>query len=84
MPYEEQSTHKRSLGALRKSIKTKPRSPDFTGQMKLQRHTVETITKQFENTEDDEVVANLAGWINYLNNEKCVTVELFKIRRQRT
>jgi hypothetical protein len=36
-------THKRSLGALRRASKTKPKSPDLTGQMKLQRHTAATI-----------------------------------------
>jgi len=71
MDYEEQPTHKRSLGALKKAEKTKPRSPDCTGPIKLQRHTIETFNKQFEQTESDEIVANLAGWRNgpYLNVE---------------
>jgi hypothetical protein len=38
---------KRSLGTLRKATKTKPRSPDLTGQMKLQRHTAAAILEQF-------------------------------------
>ena len=38
---------KRSLGALRKANKTKPKSPDLTGQMKLQRHTAAILVKQF-------------------------------------
>jgi len=38
---------KRSLGALRKANKTKPKSPDLTGQMKLQRHTAATIVERF-------------------------------------
>ena len=38
---------KRSLGALRKANKTKPKSPDLTGQMKLQRHTAAAIVEQF-------------------------------------
>jgi hypothetical protein len=38
---------KLSLGALRKANKTKPKSPDLTGQMKLQRHTAAAIVKQF-------------------------------------
>lgn len=51
MTYEERPNHKRSLGALRKVDKTKPRSPDCTGPIKLQRHTRETFVKQFEQTE---------------------------------
>jgi hypothetical protein len=58
---DDSITRKRSLGALRKYIKTKPRSPDLTGQIKLQCHLFETIARQFE---DDEVVVNLAGWCN--------------------
>jgi hypothetical protein len=71
MDYEEQPTHKRSLGALKKAEKTKPRSPDCTGPIKLQRHTIETFNKQFEQTASDEITANLAGWRNgpYLNVE---------------
>jgi len=74
--YEEPITPKRSLGALRKNSKTKPKSPDLTGQIKLQRHTIETIAKQFERTESDEVVANLAGWENSDHSGQYLTVEL--------
>lgn len=63
---------KRSLGPLRKANKSIPKSPDITAQIKLQRHT---IVRQFERTESDEIVANLA-WVNYLHNEQCLTVEL--------
>ena len=38
MQLDKQVKQKRSLGALRKANKTKPKSPDLTGQMKLQRH----------------------------------------------
>ena len=38
---------KLSLGALRKANKTKPKSPDLTGQLKLQRHTAAAIVEQF-------------------------------------
>ena len=41
---------RRSLGFLRKAEKTKPRSPDLTGTLKLQRHTLEAIAKQFQET----------------------------------
>src|SRR4029079_1205764 len=42
---------KRSLGALRKVSKTKPKSPDLTGQMKLQRYTAAAIVEEFSQDE---------------------------------
>jgi hypothetical protein len=47
---------KRSLGALRKAYKTKPKSPDLTGQMKLQRHTAAAIVDQFSHDGIEEVI----------------------------
>ena len=76
MNLEEQITQKRSLGALRKNTKTKSRSPDLAGQLSLQRHTIEVIAKQFEETDSDEVVCCLAGWINKDSNGQYLTVEL--------
>jgi hypothetical protein len=67
---------KRSLGALRKANKTKPKSPDLTGQMRLQRHTAETLVKQFKEDGGAEVVCNIAGWRNQDYNGPFLTVEL--------
>ncbi len=47
MAFDESIPAKRSLRSLRKVTKTKDRSPDFTGTIKIQRHTFETIAKQF-------------------------------------
>ena len=69
-------THKRSLGALRRASKTKPKSPDLTGQMKLQRHTAATIVEQFSHDLVQEVVCNIAGWKNQDSNGSYLTVEL--------
>src|ERR1700733_8992366 len=69
-------THKRSLGALRRASKTKPKSPDLTGQMKLQRHTAATIIEQFNHDRVEEVVCNIAGWKNQDTNGSYLTVEL--------
>jgi hypothetical protein len=63
MNFNETTKPKRSLGTLRKSTKTKPRSSDLTGQLRLQRHTAAAIVKQFSE-EQEEVVCNLAGWKN--------------------
>jgi hypothetical protein len=60
----EPITKKRSLGKLRTAPKTKPRSPDMTGTLILQRHTAAAIQKKFEDSDADEVVCNIAGWVN--------------------
>jgi hypothetical protein len=67
---------KRSLGKLRIALKTKPRSPDMTGTLCLQRHTAALILKIFEDTDDDEVVCNIAAWVNKDNDGQYLTVEL--------
>jgi hypothetical protein len=67
---------KRSLGSLRKATKTKPRSPDLTGQMKLQRHTAAAILEQFSHEGIEEVVCNIAGWRNQDYSGRYLTVEL--------
>lgn len=67
---------KRSLGALRKADKTKPKSPGLTGQLRLQRHTAEWIAQEFNQENADEVVCNLAGWKNTDHSGSYLTVEL--------
>ena len=64
MQLDKTIKQKRSLGALRKANKTKPKSPDLTGQMKLQRHTAAAIVDQFSHDGIEEVVCNIAGWKN--------------------
>jgi hypothetical protein len=67
---------KRSLGSLRKATKTKPKSPDLTGQMKLQRHTAAAILEQFSRDDIEQVVCNIAGWKNQDYSGSYLTVEL--------
>ena len=67
---------KLSLGALRKNNKTKPKSPDLTGQMKLQRHTAAAIVDQFSHDDIEEVVCNIAGWKNQDYKGPYLSVEL--------
>jgi type II secretory pathway component PulK len=67
---------RRSLGALRKASKTKPKSPDTQGAMKVQRHTIEAIMRQLEDSDADEITANIAGWFNEDHNGRYITVEL--------
>ena len=76
MNLEDPIAKKRSLGALRIAQKTKPRSPDLTGQLQLQRHTAEMIVKQFTESDAEEVVCNLAGWRNDDYRGPFLTVEI--------
>jgi len=69
-------TKKRSLGKLRVAHKTKERSPSMTGTLCLQRHTAALIVKAFENVDDDEVVCNIAAWVNHDHEGQYLTVEL--------
>jgi hypothetical protein len=76
MTFDESIPTKRSLGSLRKATKTKDRSPDFTGTLKLQRRTLETIAKQFQETGADETECCIAGWRNEDKNGPYLAVEL--------
>jgi hypothetical protein len=77
MAFDETIPAKRSLGSLRKSDKTKPRSPDFTGILKLQRHTFEALAKQFQETGAAEIDCCIAGWRNNdQNGQQYLSVEL--------
>jgi hypothetical protein len=76
MTFYDPMKPKKSIGALRKATKTKPRSPDLTGKIALQRHTTQSIIKQFDETESDEILANLAGWINHDSNGQYLSVEI--------
>ena len=67
---------KRSLGALRKANKTKPKSPDLQGTMKAQRHTIAALVKQLTESQADGVTCNIAGWFNSDSSGQYLTVEL--------
>jgi hypothetical protein len=76
MNYNETIKSKKSLGMLRKANKTKPRSPDLMGQMRLQRHTTAALVKEFEDSAVDEIVCNIAAWRNQDHVGSYLTVEL--------
>jgi hypothetical protein len=74
---KNKSHHKKSLGALRTATKTKERSPDLTGQLHLQRHTLVEIIRQAKESGGEEVLCNLAAWRNRdVNGSKYLSVEL--------
>jgi hypothetical protein len=76
MVFDESTSPKRSLGSLRKTDKTKPRSPNFTGKLKLQRLTMEVFAKQFKETDAEEIDCCIAGWRNEDKNGPYLSVEL--------
>jgi hypothetical protein len=86
MVFDELKSARLSLGFLRKTEKTKPRSPDLTGTLKLQRHTLEAIVKQFKESDADEMECCLAGWRNTdAKGQSYLSVELspkYVARRQ--
>lgn len=64
----------KSLGSLRIQQKTKPRSPELQGTIRIQRHTLDAISKQLD--DDNEVIANLAAWKYHDGNDFYLSVEL--------
>ena len=76
MDLDEPLTKKRSLGKLRKAPKTKPKSPNMTGTLRLQRHTAAAILQAFADAGSDEVVCSIAGWPNDDADGPYLTVEI--------
>jgi len=73
----QQSKGKLSVGTLRKTPKkTKERSPNLIGTLHLQRHTFEAIAKDFEMTDQDEVICNIAAWGYDDENGRYLNVEI--------
>ena len=67
----------RSVGVLRKAkITAKPLSPDLSGNLYLQRNTFDAISKQFETTNQSEVVCKIAAWVYRHEGGSDLTVEL--------
>ena len=73
---EETIKRKKSLGTLRKHVKTKPRSPNATGKLHFQRHTLAEIYNQLDDAGGDEVICNIAAWKNRDQRGQYLTVEV--------
>jgi hypothetical protein len=85
MIFDDAKPAKLSLGYLRKAEKTKLRSPEYTGKLKLQRHTLQVFLKQFKETSADEIACCLAAWRNEDDDGPYLSVELspkYVARRQ--
>jgi hypothetical protein len=67
---------KKSLGKLRQHQKTKPRSPDATGKLYFQRHTLAEICRQQKDAGGDEIRCNIAAWKNNDQRGQYLTVEV--------
>jgi hypothetical protein len=73
---DDQIKRKKSLGALRAHQKTKPRSPDATGKLYFQRHTLAKISEQLDEAGGDEIGCNIAAWKNNDQGGQYMTVEV--------
>jgi hypothetical protein len=67
---------KRSIGKLRPTVRTKPKSPDFTGKLALQESTLAALWQQMQSTSGDEILCNIAGWVNIDSQGKYLTIEI--------
>ena len=66
----------KSLGSLSPSEKTKPRSPDMTGKIKILKKTLKEIIDTHREEEGDVFEANLAVWLYNSDGERYMTLEL--------
>jgi hypothetical protein len=69
-------TQSKSLGTLSASKKTKPRSPDMTGKMKILKHTLSEIINTHREEDGDVFEVNMAGWFNNSGGKMYMTLEL--------
>jgi hypothetical protein len=69
-------TKSKSLGNLFPSKKTKPRSPDVTGKLKILKDTLEEIINTRQEEDGDVFEANIAGWFNISDAKTYMTLEL--------
>jgi hypothetical protein len=76
IPVEDTNKRKKSLGALRKHQKTKPKSPDATGKFLFQRHTLAEISRQLNEVGGNEIRCNIAAWKNEDQNGPYMSVEI--------
>ena len=71
-----QNPPRKSLGTLYRAEKTKPRSPDMTGTLKIQGHTLRELFEFYKNSDTDEVVCAIAAWINGEPGRQYLVIEL--------
>jgi hypothetical protein len=67
---------RKSLGTLYRAEKTKPRSPDMTGTIKIQMHTLREMLELSQKCQNDEIACPIAAWINGDGARKYLVIEL--------
>jgi hypothetical protein len=67
--------NKRSLGGLRRNQSTSLNAPEYIGTMRMQRSTLLVLLKQFNESNSNEVICNVAAWENSNANGPFLTVE---------
>ena len=68
--------HSKSLGGLFPLEKTKPKSPDMTGKLRILTDTLLEIINTHRDEDGDIFEANIAGWVNDDRGQSYITVEL--------
>ena len=71
-----QNPPRKSLGTLYRAEKTKPRSPDMTGTLKIQMHTLRELFEFYNNCDSDEIVCPIAAWIHGQPGRQYLVIEL--------
>ena len=71
-----QAKFMKSLGVLRINNKTKEKSPDLTGTMKIHRCLITALWKQLNNSGGEEVICNIAAWQYHDKKGALLNVEL--------
>jgi hypothetical protein len=71
-----QNPPRKSLGTLYRAEKTKPRSPDMTGTLKIQMHTLRELFELSQIGHNDKIACPIAAWVNGDGARKYLVVEL--------
>jgi hypothetical protein len=71
----------KSIGALFLSKKTKPRSPDMTGELNILKDTMQEIINSHREQDGDVFKANMAVWFYNKNGKRYMTFELSPLYR---
>jgi hypothetical protein len=77
-----QNFPRKSVGTLFPATKTKPKSPDMTGKIKLQKRFLKEIIDQLSETGRDEAICNIAVW--FYPDKRCMSAEVSPIYAPRT
>ena len=66
----------KSVGTLFPAVKTKPKSPDMTGKIKIQRKLLEELIEQIRINCAEYAICNIASWAYVEGTKRYMGVEL--------